>query len=128
MEKYLGVNINNGLTFEKHTSDKVNQTNIIVGLICKIFVSLDEINFKPLFTALVRPINEYISPVWSPYKMKDITTIENVQRRATKLILSLKDLPYSERFKRLNLPTLACTRSRGEMMEMYKIAQGVNDE
>lgn len=126
--KRFGVNLDSAHTFEKHISEKVNQTNRIVGLIDRTFVSLDDVILQPQFTALVRPITEYASPVWNKYKMKDITTIKNVQRRASKLIPSLKDLPYSKKLTRLNLPILAFRRSRTEMIESYKIVKGVYDE
>ena len=46
--------------------------------------------------------------------------IENVQIRATKLVDGLRTLDYSERLKRLDLPTLAYRRARGDMIEVYK--------
>ena len=52
---------------------------------------------------------------------------ERVQRRATKLVPSLKDLSYEERLKKLNLPTLAYRRSRGDMVETFKIINGLYD-
>jgi hypothetical protein len=55
---------------------------------------LNEHNFKYLFQALVRPHLEYAAAVWSPYKQYDIDNIENVQRKATKQIPSLKDMDY----------------------------------
>ena len=61
-------------------------------------------------------------------KKKHITSIENVQRRATKLISGFHDLEYSERLKRLaSLPTLAYRRMRGDMIELYKIMTGKYD-
>jgi hypothetical protein len=47
-------------------------------------------NFKYLFQALVRPHIEYAEAVWSPFKVGDIKKIENVQRRATKQVPTLK--------------------------------------
>ena len=40
---------------------------------------------------------EYANSIWSPYKKGDIEAIEKVQKRATKLVISLKKLPYKER-------------------------------
>ena len=41
--------------------------------------------------------------------------------RATKLVISIKNLTYKERFKRLKLPTRKYRRIRGDMIEVYKI-------
>jgi len=55
---------------------------------------------------MVRPHLEYANSVWFPYKKKVIEIIENVQKRATKLIIFLKHLPYTEILKELMCPTL----------------------
>ena len=41
--------------------------------------------------------------------------------RATKLVISIKNLIYKDRLKRLNLPTLKYRRIRGDVIELYKI-------
>ena len=76
-----------------------------------------------------RPHLEYAIQIWAPLLKKHITSIKNVQRRATNLILSFRDLEYSERFTRLGLPTLAYRRMRprGDMIELYKIMTGKYD-
>jgi hypothetical protein len=71
---------------------QINKANSIMGLIRRTYTYLDEQSFKYLFQALLRPHLEYAAAVWSPYKSSDIENIENVQRRATKLIPSLKNL------------------------------------
>ena len=80
-----------------------------------------------MYKALVRTHLEHANQVWAPYLKKDITAIENVQRRATKLIPGFKDLTYPERLKRLKLPTLGYRRLRGDMIEMFKILRGKYD-
>src|SRR6218665_487166 len=50
--------------------------------------------------------------------------LENVQRRATKMIQGYKDLSYEERFIRCGLTTLEKRRSRGDLIEAYKIITG----
>jgi len=41
--------------------------------------------------------------------------------RATKLVISIKNLTYKDTLKRLKLPTLKYRRIRGNMIEVYKI-------
>jgi len=59
---------------------------------------------------------------------KDIITLEDVQRRATKLVPGLRDLNYPDRLTKLNLPTLVYRRLRGDMIEMFKMVTGAYDE
>ena len=40
--------------------------------------------------------------------------------RATKLVDNMKNSNYSERLQRLNLPTLAYRRMRGDVIELFK--------
>ena len=46
-----------------------------------------------------------------------------MQIRATKQLPGMKDIPYEERLNRLQLPTLAYRRNRGDMIEVYKLLQ-----
>ena len=57
---------------------------------------------------------------WSPHLSKDITIIEKVQRRATKLVPFLKNLPYQERLKALYLTNLYTGRLRGDLIQYFK--------
>jgi len=64
---------------------------------------------------LVRPHIEYANSVWHPYKKKDIETIEKVQKRATKLVISVRKSTYKDRLIELNLHTLKYRRIRGAL-------------
>ena len=126
-EKDIGVLVDSGLGFSEHIQQQVSKANSIMGLIRRTYTFLDEQCFKLLFQALVRPHLEYAAAVWSPHYQRDIDAIENVQRRATRLIPSLKGLTYVERLKKLQLPTLKYRRLRGDMIEVFKIVSGVYD-
>ena len=69
---------------------------------------------------MVRPLLEYCNPVWSPYKIKHIDMLENLQR-ATRLLPGMDNLNYAERLAKLNLPSLTYRRHRGDLIEVYKI-------
>jgi len=77
---------------------------------------------------MVRPRLEYANPVWAPYLRKHIDNIESVQRRASKQVPCLKGLSYQERLRKLQLPTLAFRRLRGDMIETFKILTNVYDK
>ena len=59
---------------------------------------------------MVRSHTEFANSVWCPYKLGYIKHIEKVPKRATKLIIELKNKPYRDRLCHLNLPTLKYRR------------------
>lgn len=119
-EKDLGVTIDDELKFEEHITRKIQVANGIVGQIRRSFSFLDAETFRRLYVAFVRPHLEYCQSVWSPHLRRNIDALENVQVRATKLVDGLSDLEYTERLKRINLPTLVHRRRRGDMIEVFK--------
>ena len=85
---------------------------------------MDEELFRDIYLTFVRPHLEYCVQVWSPYLHCEVDKIEKVQRRATKLVPSLHELPYEECLKKLNLTTLEERRHRGDQIETFKIIKG----
>ena len=75
---------------------------------------------------LISPILEYATTIWSPMYKKDAIQIENVQRRATRLVKGLKETSYPERLKLLGVPTLEYRRDRADMVQVYKILHGLD--
>ena len=82
--------------------------------------------FLNLYKSLVRPHLEYAITVCALLYKKDTIIIENVQRRATKLVNSISHLPYSERVKSLGLPSLEYRRERADVVELHKIMNKMN--
>ena len=68
----------------------------------RTFVHRDKDVFKLLFVSIVRPHLKYGAPIWNTYTNKLINKIENVLRRATKLIPSMFNLRYRERLEKWN--------------------------
>jgi ribonuclease P/MRP protein subunit RPP40 len=69
-------------------------------MIKRSFCYLNKDVVLKFYKSLVQPHLEYCVQAWRPYFRKDIELIEGVQRRATKLIKSLKDETYEHRLKK----------------------------
>ena len=72
-----------------------------------------------LITSLIRPKLEYVAVIWSPHK-KDIKKIERLQRAATKMSPSLRNLSFEESLSRLKLPTLEKRREREDFIAVNR--------
>ena len=75
----------------------------------------------------MRPHLEYAATIWNPYKKGYTDDLEKVQRRATKLLQNISHLSYPDHLAALNLPTLAYHRTRGDMIETFKILNNIHD-
>lgn len=125
-ERDLGIIISNDLKWKNQVLQATNRANTILGMIKRTFRYKSIETIKTLYTALVRPHLEYAVQVWSPYLKSDIDKLEQVQRRATKLVPAVKPLEYSERLERFNLTTLEERRIRGDVIQQYKILKGID--
>ena len=125
--KDLGVIIDLDLSFKSHVYDKVNKGFQMLGMISRSFGNLDAFCFKMLYISLVRSHLEYAHSVWNPHTVELIQALERVQKRATKLVNCCKKLSYKDRLRYLQLPTLKYRRLRGDMIEVYKIINGLYD-
>ena len=61
---------------------------------------------------------------WGPSYKVDQKKVEQIQRRATRLVTSLRHLPYEDRLEKLELPSLTYRRKRGDMIMVYKTITG----
>ncbi len=125
LEKDLGVNIDNGLIFDQHVLIQTKKATKIMGIIRRTFTNLDKVSLPLLYKSLVRPHLEYCNAAWMPKWKKDKDLLEDIQRRATKLLPDIKDMDYVERLKTLELPSLYYRRARGDMIECYKYLSGI---
>ena len=95
--KDIGVTIDSALTFDQHINLKIKIANKILGIIRRAYRFLSCEFFLPLYKCMVRSYFDYAICVWDPYKIKHI---EDVQRRATKLIPEIKICTYPERLQK----------------------------
>ena len=125
--KDLGIIVSEDLKASEQVGKCVMKANSMVGMIRRTFTHVNKDILLRTYKVFVRPILEYCQQVWSPYLKKYIDEIENVQRRATKLIPELQDLSYEERLTALDLYKLSERRQRGDMIFLYKVFHGLVD-
>ena len=119
--KDLGVIIKSNLKFDKQCLESSKTANKVLGLISRTFDHKSKEVILPLYKSLVRPHLEYAVQFWNPHHRRDIEKLERVQRRATKLIPSIRNKSYNNRLKSLGLQSLETRRMRGQLIEVYKI-------
>ena len=123
----LGVVIDQDLKFHEHTSLVTNKANRVLGLIKSSFAYLDSNMLVRLYKSMVRPILEYGNIIWGPHYLMDQKKVETIQRRATKLVISLHNNDYGIRLTELRLPSLNYRRQRGDMILLYQIFNSLVD-
>ena len=128
--KDLGVYISSNLKWSNHINYICHQANIISYRILKTFRTQKIWTFIKLFKTYIRPKLEYNTPVWSPYLLKDISKIEQVQRHFTKVAFNKCKIPYSsytDRLAKINLSSLENRRIYFDVILIYKTINGLSD-
>ena len=77
------------------------------------------------YISLVRPILEYASSAWDPHLLKDIYSIDQIQRRAARWVLQNYNRYSSvtSMQQQLNWSTLQQRRQRSRLVLFYKAMQ-----
>jgi len=95
--------------------------SIISYLILSSFLSRDRKILVKAYVTYVRPILEYCSAVWSPYRIDLINKLEDVQQRFTKKLNGLANLLYAKCLEILGLDALQTRRIESDLVQCYSI-------
>ena len=98
----------------------------MLGLIKRSFNHMDKDMILILYKSLIRPNLEYGSAIRSTHYKKESTKLENIQKRATKILPEMKNKSYTERVRSLGLPSLEYRRLRSDVIQAFEIHKNLD--
>ena len=129
-ERDLGVTFNGSFNFSNQILAIVSKANQKIGWTMRNIISREAFVITRVYKALIRPHIEYCTQAWAPVARHGnwsfIMKLEGVQRKITRVVKGLENLTYKNRLESLGLTTLLERRMRGDLIETFKIINGIS--
>jgi hypothetical protein len=120
----LGVTLSSTLQFGAHCTELSKRARRTANWILKSLRSKNLNVYIQAWKSYILPMLEYASCVWSPYKIRDVNSIEAVCRYFTRRALYKCDMPstsYKNRLDLFRIDSLEARRYKSDLKMMYKV-------
>ena len=128
MIKYLGVIIDNKLTFREHIQYKVKKATTVLNMLKRNLYFAPKSVKSKAYIACVLPILEYGSTCWSPTSVKQNNALEMVHHQAAKFASNIypkkgrfESFSISKILKDLKWDSLEERRNQSRLVMAFKI-------
>ena len=124
---YLGVEIDNKMTWSTHIKNTINKANRTLGFLRRnLWFCTREVKICT-YNMLVLPVLEYACEVWDPFVANQKQRLEMVHRRAARFCSSdfKKYSSVTTMMTNLGWETLEERRKKIRLTMLYKIANGL---
>ena len=117
----LGVLVDGDLKFHSHISTVSRFANALTSNILSCTLCRDADFILNIYTMHIRPLLEYGCCLWNTGYLGDLRLLERVQRRWTRSVDGLQDVPYAERLRALDLFSVKGRLLRADLILTYMI-------
>ncbi|GAA57038.1 hypothetical protein CLF_112045 [Clonorchis sinensis] len=120
--KNLRIWLSSNMSFSFLPEKPTQEIFAVPRMIQRTFSHSTRMDFQIPYWAYVRPLLEYVNPVFYPGHTKDVTLIGRVQRAATKMVAGLKSVDYEARLAVLVLFPLEYPHLRRHVRNWFRFS------
>ena len=123
-ENDMGASVDERLNMSQQCALEAQKVNHILGCCKRSVTSRSRAVILPIYFSLVRPHMEYCSQFRSPQQKKGTELLEQVRRRAMKMIRGLEHLLYGVNLEELGFLSLEKRRLQGDFIAAFQYFKG----
>ncbi|KAJ4432824.1 hypothetical protein ANN_21463 [Periplaneta americana] len=121
--KYLGVYLNSKLSWGEHVDNVTGKAWRALHFIMRILRKASPKSREIAYLTLVRPLMEYGTTCWDPYRIYQINSLERIQYRAAKFVKGKRE-DGNDTIKELKWETLENRRRKTRITSLYRAHLG----
>ena len=121
----LDVTLSSDTTFTEHISRTTVSASLKCSWILRTFRTREKLPLITLWKALVAPVLDYCSQLWSPSTPGLIQKLESIQSNFFNKIVGMRSFDYWQQLEALKMSSLQRRRERYTCIYVWKVLEGL---